>query len=85
MYRVRLGNRARKDLDRLRGQTWERVRDAIRSLETDPRPHGCTKLQIAHAYRIRIGDYRVIYDVDDEERIVTILRATHRREAYRGL
>ncbi len=86
MYRLLLPNRARKDLDRLMGASWERVRDAILGLRDDPRPEGCKKLRGSpHTFRIRIGDYRVVYDVDDDAKTVTLLRVRHRREAYRDL
>ncbi len=86
MYRLLLTGSARKDLDRLRGATWERVRDAILGLEEEPRPPGCRKLRGGpNTYRIRIGDYRAVYDVDDESKAVTLLRVKHRRDVYRGL
>jgi mRNA interferase RelE/StbE len=74
--------RAEKDLDRLRGETWERVRNALLALRQDPRPRGCIKLRTG-AWRIRIGDYRATYDIDDTERTVTVLRVRHRRDIYR--
>jgi mRNA interferase RelE/StbE len=85
MYRILLTGSARKDLDRLRGANWERVRDAIFALKDQPRPPGCRKLRGGYdTYRIRIGDYRALYDVDDEARAVTLLRVKHRRDVYRG-
>lgn len=83
MYRLRLSKRAEKDLDRLQGDTFERVRDALNDLRQNPRPRGCVKLERIGAYRIRIGDYRAIYDVDDKAQIVMVLRVKHRREVYR--
>lgn len=86
MYRLLLPNRARKDLDRLMGASWERVRDAVLGLRDDPRPEGCKKLRGGpHALRLRIRDYRVAYDLDDDAKTVTLLRIRHRREAYRDL
>ena len=55
-----------KDLDRLQENLWQRVRDALFGLRYDPRPPNCKKLSTG-AYRIRIGDYRAIYDVDDAD------------------
>jgi len=64
----------------------ERIRDALLLLRDDPRPRGCKKLRGGtDTYRIRIGDYRAVYDVDDEARTVLLLRVRHRREVYRGL
>ncbi|HXW01074.1 MAG TPA: type II toxin-antitoxin system RelE/ParE family toxin [Anaerolineae bacterium] len=52
-------------------------------LLTDPRPSGVTKLRgTENEWRIRVGDYRVIYEIDDDKHVVTILRIRHRREAY---
>lgn len=86
MYQLVLASRAKKDLDRLRGATWERVRDAVLALRDDPRPRGCKKLRGGtDTYRIRIGDYRAVYDVDDEQQTVLLLRIRHRRDIYRGL
>jgi mRNA interferase RelE/StbE len=86
MYRLLLTNSARKDLDRLQGTTWGRVRDALLELRDQPRPPGCKKLRGGpQAYRIRIGDYRAIYDIDDDDSSITILRVRHRRDVYRGL
>lgn len=86
MYRLLLRSSARKDLDRLRGGTWERVRDALLALTENPRPKGCRKLRGgADTYRIRVGDYRAVYDVDDQAEEITILRVRHRREVYRDL
>lgn len=86
MYRLLLTSSARKDLDRLRGSTWERVRDALLALREDPRPPGCRKLPGgSDAYRIRIGEYRAVYDIDDDAETAMVLRVRHRRDVYRGL
>lgn len=86
MYRLLLASSARKDVDRLRGGTWERVRDALLALREEPRPKGCSKLRGGtDTYRIRVGDYRAVYDVDDGEQQITILRVGHRRDVYRDL
>ena len=86
MYRLRLTNRAQKDLDALTGRAWQRVRDAISALRHEPRPRGCSRVRGgAGTYRIRVGIYRVIYDLADAERHVSILRVKHRRDAYRDL
>ena len=84
-YRLRITETARRELCRLPTHVRERVRHSIRALADDPRPHGRKKLRGVDAYRTRVGDYRVIYDVDDALEAITILRIKHRREAYRGL
>ncbi len=85
MYRVRLSRQAQRDLDRLPEEIWLRIEAALRELKEPARPHGSAKIRgSSDTYRIRIGDYRAICDVDDAERSVMVLRVQHRREAYRG-
>jgi mRNA interferase RelE/StbE len=61
----------------------ERILDAAEDLSDDPRPHSARKLTGEKtAWRIRVGDYRIIYDVFDTELTVTVVRAAHRREVY---
>ncbi|MCZ7626248.1 MAG: plasmid stabilization protein [Candidatus Methylomirabilota bacterium] len=84
MHRLLLGPRAQRDLNRLRGKTWARVKEALAALAQTPRPSGCVKLATG-AWRIRVGDIRVLYDVDDKARTIEVLRVKHRRESYRRL
>jgi mRNA interferase RelE/StbE len=86
MYQIETASRrVEKEISTLPRRTRERVIQAIRKLSDDPRHQGTRKLsgEMPGAWRIRVGDYRVIYDIDDDQRIVTILAALHRREAYR--
>jgi mRNA interferase RelE/StbE len=86
VYRLELRPSAAKDLDRLTGEAAQRVFERVRALRDDPRPAGCVKLAgDESAWRIRIGDWRVIYDIDDAARLITILRVKHRRDVYRNL
>jgi mRNA interferase RelE/StbE len=84
MYRVLLERAAEKDLERLSSEIHDRVVAAIQSLATIPRPPGCRKLAGGrNDWRIRVGDYRVVYEIADEIRIVRVNRVRHRREVYR--
>jgi mRNA interferase RelE/StbE len=84
MYRVFLERAAEKDLARLSSEVHDRVISAIRGLASDPRPPGCRKLfGSKNDWRIRVGDYRVVYEIADEIRIVRVNRVRHRREVYR--
>lgn len=84
MYELLLERRAEKDLRKLPAEAFDRVIVAVRALAGDPRPSGARKLTGSTIdYRIRIGAYRVLYEVDDERKSVTVLRVRHRREAYR--
>jgi mRNA interferase RelE/StbE len=84
MYRVFLERAAEKDLSRLSSEVHDRVITTIRGLAKNPRPAGCGKLAGSkHDWRIRVGDYRVVYEIADEIRIVRVNRVRHRREVYR--
>ena len=83
MYRIDLSRRAEKDLDRLPPRGAARVIAALRGLAAEPRPRGASKLAAVEGYRMRVGEYRIIYDVDDTTQVVTVYRIRHRREAYR--
>ena len=82
-YALYILRRAQKELAQLPSEAYERVRDAIRALAQNPRPSGCLKLRGREGWRIRVGDYRVIYEIEDEEQIVTVLQVGHRRDVYR--
>ena len=83
IYRVTILRRTQKELGALAGAAYTRVRDAIVALAEDPRPPGCLKLTARDGWRIRIGDYRVVYEIDDSGRMVTVLHVGHRRDVYR--
>ena len=82
-YAIHILRRAQKELADLPGDAYERVRDAIRALAQNPRPPGCLKLTGREGWRVRTGDYRVIYEIDDRQQTVTILHIGHRRDIYR--
>jgi mRNA interferase RelE/StbE len=67
----------------MHGSTRERIKTAIDGLAAEPRPAGVTKLAGLEDYRVRVGDYRVVYAIDDARRMVLIARIAHRREVYR--
>jgi mRNA interferase RelE/StbE len=83
MYRIDVKRGARKDLESLPPALRRRVSAAIDQLAQEPRPPSSIKLAGLGMYRIRVGDYCVIYDVDDPAQAIIILRIRHRREAYR--
>lgn len=84
-YRVDVQRSAERDLDRLSAVLFDRVAVRLAALAEDPRPPGSEKLTGLDAYRVRVGDHRIIYEVDDEARTVVITRVRHRREVYRKL
>ena len=75
--------RAQKELTTLPIEAYQRVRDAISALSEEPRPPGCVKLSGRDGWRIRVGLYRVIYEVDDQQRTLTVMHVGHRRDVYR--
>ena len=74
---------AQKELDALPWDVQKRIASAVMNLESNPRPPGCKKLKTLDAYRIRVGDYRVIYKVHDAVLIVLVIKVAHRGETYR--
>ena len=83
-YEVRLHPEAIKAYKGLHGPIRDRIREAIDKLATVPRPSGVVKLAGSDDYRIRVGDYRLVYAVDDRSRLITVARIGQRREVYRG-
>jgi mRNA interferase RelE/StbE len=83
-YEVRLLVTAHRQLLHVPGRIRSRVATAIRALAAEPRPTGCNKLAgNTDYYRIRVGDYRVLYEVRDREVLVLVIKIGHRREVYR--
>ncbi|MGH3087749.1 MAG: type II toxin-antitoxin system RelE family toxin [Rubrobacteraceae bacterium] len=72
-----------KSLRRGSRQDYERVMNAVRALADDPRPSASKKMSGREAWRLRVGDHRIIYLIDDEALVATILGVGHRREVYR--
>jgi mRNA interferase RelE/StbE len=83
-WHIEFAKSAAKDLRAIDLQSIPRILAAIEALAGNPRPLGCKKLVGAeHTYRIRVGDYRVIYDIHDGELVVFVVRVRHRRDVYR--
>ena len=84
MYEVYLERAAERDLRRLSAKIFARIISEIRALAENPRPHGCRKITGSKSdWRIRVGDYRVIYEIDDKTSVVRVMRVRHRKEVYR--
>ncbi len=83
-YRVEINHSAEKELRGLHRVDRAWVAEAIVALADNPRPPGCKKLKVG-AWGIRIGDYRVAYDIDDDAELVTVHKIGHRRDVYRDL
>ena len=84
MYEVYLERAAERDLRRFSAEDFIRAIPHIKALAENPRPQGCRKITGSKSdWRIRIGDYRVIYEIDEKGKAVKVMRVRHRREAYR--
>jgi mRNA interferase RelE/StbE len=85
-YRLAIRPAAERDLRALAPNILARVDARIRQLADNPRPRGTERLRGPQGgFRWRVGDYRILYDVDDTQQVVTIGRVRHRRDVYRGL
>jgi mRNA interferase RelE/StbE len=82
-YQVILKRTAEKELDALRRNVRERIQKRLLALEDNPRPAGIKRLQGQESYRLRVGDYRVLYTIDDKVKQVFILAVGHRSDVYR--
>ena len=83
-YTIRLEARTRKTLDRLPGDLYGRVMRKLEALQENPRPVGVEKLSgVEDLYRVRVGDWRIVYAIRDRELVVIVIRIGHRREVYR--
>lgn len=82
-YCIEFSPSARKVFLKLPGQLQQRITEKINMLMTNPRPPDCKKLQNSENYRIRIGEWRVIYRIEDNILLITVLKIGHRREVYR--
>ena len=83
MYEVLLERAAERELKRLSPEMFQRIIHHIKTLAETPRPTGCHKITGSRSdWRIRVGNYRIIYEIDEKEKTVRVMRIRHRREAY---
>ncbi|TKB71309.1 MAG: type II toxin-antitoxin system RelE/ParE family toxin [Nitrospira sp.] len=82
-YALAIFPSAQRELGALPSEVSRRVRGAIADLAQEPRPSGCRKLTGREGWRLRVGDYRILYDIADSTQTVTIVHIGHRRDVYR--
>ncbi|MEX1193135.1 MAG: type II toxin-antitoxin system RelE/ParE family toxin [Brumimicrobium sp.] len=82
-YTILLTKKAKKQLDKLKNNIADPIIEAISNLAYEPRPNGSIKLKGRDSYRIRIGNYRVIYEIQDEELIIDVIALGHRKDIYK--
>lgn len=83
MYKIFILPQAQKDLDNLQTKIFNQIKNKILLLPQNPRPLGCLKLTAEEGYRLKTGDYRILYRIDDKQKIIFIYRIKHRKESYR--
>jgi mRNA interferase RelE/StbE len=84
MYSIIVERKAQKEAETIPLKYRHAIDKEIQSLATKPRPHGCRKLTEKEGYRIRVGDYRILYSIDDEAKVVVIYRIkTKGKATYR--
>ena len=84
MLEVYLERTAERDLKKLSADKFHKIISYIQALAENPRPPGCRKITGSESdWRIRVGEFRIIYEVDDTAKIVRVMRIRHRREVYR--
>jgi mRNA interferase RelE/StbE len=83
MHSLKVLPSARRDLDALEPAILKRLKPKILALRASPRPQGASKLTGDEGYRIRVGDYRVLYRIDDKDQVVYLYRIKHRKDVYR--
>jgi len=84
VYSIFFKDSVRKDLDSIPNNSLQRIMEKISTLAENPRPVGCEKLSGQEKYRIRQGDYRIIYSIQDTQLTVWVVKVGHRREVYRN-
>ena len=81
-YQVRIERKAQKKLSKIFEPDYSKLKVSILGLGQNPRPHGYIKLKDRNSYRIRIGDYRVIYEIHDYILLVDVIDLGHRKDVY---
>jgi mRNA interferase RelE/StbE len=82
-YRIEIKKSAAKEIEKLPGNEIKKVLNKIKELSQNPRPIGCKKLSKEEKYRIRQGNYRILYQVKDDLLIIFVVKVAHRKDVYR--
>ena len=84
-YQIEWKSSSFKELKRLDRKVIQRIVSAVESLSSDPRPAGVRKLRGSErSYRIRVGEYRIVYEINDDRLIIIVIRVRHRKDVYRN-
>lgn len=82
MYEIIIERSVAKQLEKIPSLDYVKIKTAINSLGVNPRPHGYLKLKGRDGFRIRVGKYRIIYEINDNQLIVLIITVAHRKDVY---
>lgn len=82
-YKIQIIPSAQKDLNNLEKKFFEQIKEKINSLKSNPRPPNCIKLTSEEGYRVRSGNYRILYRIDDKNKTIYVYRVKDRKESYR--
>ncbi len=82
-YKIEIKKSAVKEIKKLPGKDIKKILEKISSLADDPRPQNCIKLSADKKYRIRIGAYRILYEIKDKLLVVIVVKVAHRKDVYR--
>ena len=81
-YKIEIKKSAVKEISKLPKNVLKRVVTKIKSLGDEPRPTGCKKLTADEKYRIRVGEYRILYSIEDEKLVIYVVKVSHRKKVY---
>jgi mRNA interferase RelE/StbE len=84
-YKIKIKPSAVKELEKIPKKDLQKLTKMIQSLSINPRPHGCEKLSGQERYRVRKGNYRIIYSIEDDILIVYVIKIGHRKDIYKRL
>ena len=82
-YSLLILRRAQKELSNLPEDVYKKIKQAILKLSKNSRPYGCKKLKGREGWRIRVGNYRVVYEINDKDKSIIILHVGHRKDIYK--
>ena len=82
LYSITLKKQAIKALEKINEPYYSNIKNAIYSLASNPRPQGCKRLKGRDGYRIRVADYRIIYDIFDDVLLIDVINLGHRKDIY---
>lgn len=83
-YRITIKKSAAKELEGIPGKDLRKLVKRIQNLSVNPRPHGSQKLSNKQRYRLRQGDYRIVYSIDEQKLLIDIVKIGHRKDIYRN-